>query len=162
VAGAIQLLIVDDEVSFLDAIAQRLAMRGFDVTTASDGGQALAAAREKRFDLALLDLRMPGMKGEEVLEALRAEHAFLEVVILTGHGSIDSAVACTRLGAFGYLPKPYELDRLIEVLKDAYENRLRRKFEHDQERMARLASLVAGESPLGVLRRLREIDDERK
>ncbi len=161
-AGPITLLVVDDEVGFLEAIAQRLAMRGFDVTTASDGAQALAAARKKRFDLALLDLKMPGMDGEEVLQVLRADHAFLEVVILTGHGSIDSAVACTKLGAFGYLPKPYELDRLIAVLKDAYEARLRRKFEHDQERLAQISSRVVGESPLGVLRRLRELDDERK
>jgi DNA-binding NtrC family response regulator len=162
VANAIRLLIVDDEVKLLDAIARRLEMRGFDVTTASDGVRALEAARGGRFDLALVDLKMPGMQGEEVLAALKAEHKFLEVIVLTGHGSLDSAVACTKLGAFGYLPKPYEFDSLITVLKDAYEHRLKRKFEQDQRLMEQLAAIAVGESPLGVLRRMQGLDDERK
>lgn len=159
---AIKLLVVDDETKFLDAIARRLEMRGLDVTTASDGASALEAARRSRFDLALLDLKMPGMKGEEVLATLKAEHKFLEVIILTGHGSLDSAVTCTKLGAFGYLPKPYEFDQLITVLRDAYEQRLRHKYEHDQERLEKLATIALGESPLGVLRRMHELDDDRK
>ncbi len=158
----IKLLIVDDEVRFLDAMARRLAMRDFDVTTATNGPDALTAAGEARFDLALLDLKMPGMNGREVLEALKREHRFLEVIILTGHGSLDSAVECTRLGAFGYLPKPYEFDRLLEVLRDAYEHRLRQKFALDQERMDRLANLAMGSSPLGLLRQMRDLDDEEK
>jgi DNA-binding NtrC family response regulator len=158
----IKLLIVDDEVRFLDAMARRLAMRDFDVTTATNGPDALKAAGEARFDLALLDLKMPGMNGREVLEALKREHRFLEVIILTGHGSLDSAVECTRLGAFGYLPKPYEFDRLLEVLRDAYEHRLRQKFALDQERMDRLANLAMGSSPLGLLRQMRDLDDEEK
>jgi len=158
----IKLLIVDDEVRFLDAIARRLEMRDFDVTTATNGPDALEAAKKARFDLALLDLKMPGMNGREVLEALKREHRFLEVVILTGHGSLDSAVECTRLGAFGYLPKPYEFDRLLEVLRDAYEHRLRTKFAHDEERMNQLTDLAMGSSPLGLLRRMRELDDGEK
>jgi DNA-binding NtrC family response regulator len=157
--AAIKLLIVDDEVKFLEAIARRLRMRGLDVTTASTGREALDIARCERFDLALLDLKMPGMDGSELLQALRREHRFLEVIILTGHGSLDSAVECTKLGAFGYLPKPYELDRLLEVLKDAYESRLRRKLEHDQDRLDELMAAAVGESPLGILRRLRQLDD---
>ena len=74
----IKLLIVDDEIQFLDSIARRLEMRDFDVTTASDGMSALALARGGRFDLALVDLKMPGMKGEELLAALKAEHRFLD------------------------------------------------------------------------------------
>ena len=158
----IKLLIVDDEVRFLDAMARRLEMRDFDVTTATNGPDALKAAGEARFDLALLDLKMPGMNGREVLEALKREHRFLEVIILTGHGSLDSAVECTRLGAFGYLPKPYEFDRLLEVLRDAYEHRLRQKFALDQKRMDRLANLAMGSSPLGLLRQMRDLDDEEK
>ena len=159
----IALLIVDDEEKFLNAIAQRLRMRDFDVTTASNGRDALAAAASKRVDLALLDLKMPGMNGREVLEALKGEHSYLEVIILTGHGSLDSAVECTKLGAYGYLPKPYELDKLIEVLRQAYERRLRRKFEHDQERMDELMRrAMSGASPLTLLRRMRELDDEEK
>ena len=158
----IKLLIADDEIKFLDSVAKRLELRGFEVTKATSGIEAVEAARSGKFDLALLDLKMPGMNGQEVLEILKSEHKFLEVIILTGHGSVDSAVECTKLGAFSYLPKPYELDNLLEVLQQAYEARLKKKFELDQERMDRLAKLAAGSSPLGILRAMRELDDEQK
>jgi len=158
----IRLLIADDEVKFLDSIAKRLELRGFDVTKANSGVEAIEAARQGGFDLALLDLKMPGMNGQEVLEVLKKEHKYLEVVILTGHGSVDSAVECTKLGAFGYLPKPYELDNLLEVLRQAYEARLKKKFAEDQVRMDKLAKLAAGSSPLGIIRAMRELDDGEK
>jgi len=161
-AGKIKLLIVDDEVKFLDSMAQRLELRDFDVTKASSGAQALEAARTGKFDLALLDLKMPGMDGTEVLRYLKQEHKYLEVIILTGHGSLDSAVECTKLGAFGYLPKPYELDNLLTVLMQAYEARLTKKFQADAERMAKIQKLAAGSSPLGILRELRALDDDVK
>jgi DNA-binding NtrC family response regulator len=160
--GKIRVLIVDDEVKFLEAIARRLKMRELEVVTASNGSEALEIARTQTFDVALLDLKMPGLNGKEVLEILKREHKFLEVVILTGHGSVDSAVECTRLGAFAYLPKPYELEKLLEVLRRAYEARLRNKFGADQERMDKLARLATGGSALGVLRAMREMDDEER
>jgi len=158
----IKILIVDDEVKFLDSIARRLAMRGLDVVKASNGMDALEIARREKFDLALLDLKMPGLNGKEVLEVLKEEHKFLEVIILTGHGSMDSAVDCTKLGAFAYLPKPYELDKLLEVLRNAYEERLKKKFAFDQERIEQLAALAGSGSALGILRAMRELDDEVK
>jgi DNA-binding NtrC family response regulator len=158
----IKLLIVDDEVQFLDSIAQRLELRGFDVTKASRGEDAIQAARTDKFDLAILDLKMPGIDGKELLGILKQEHKFLEVIMLTGHGSMESAVECTKLGAFGYLPKPYELDHLLEVLKDAYEARLKKKFELDQVRMQKLQEMALGSSPLGILRAMRELDDDEK
>ncbi|MCB2229093.1 response regulator [bacterium] len=161
-SDTIKLLIVDDEVKFLESIAKRLELRGLDVTTATSGMDAVRIAQSQKFDLALLDLKMPGMDGKQVLEILKREHKFIEVVILTGHGSVDSAVECTKLGAFSYLPKPYELDDLIEVLRQAYEARLKKKFQSDVERMDRLASLAAGTSALGILRAMRELDDEER
>jgi DNA-binding NtrC family response regulator len=158
----IKLLIVDDEVKFLDSIARRLEMRDFDVTKAVNGQQALEAAREANFDLALLDLKMPGLNGQQVLEMLKKEHRFLEVIILTGHGSMDSAVECTKLGAFGYLPKPYEIEKLLEILRDAYQERLRKKFAHDQDKTKQMMKLAVGSSPLGILRELRKLDDGEK
>jgi len=158
----IKLLIVDDEVQFLESIAKRLEMRDFDVTKASSGDQAIRAAQEGKFDLALLDLKMPGMDGKEVLAILKNEHKFLEVIILTGHGSVDSAVECTKLGAFGYLPKPYELEKLIETLRDAYTKRLNKKFEADEKRMQKIAELATGASALSILRELKKIDDDIK
>ena len=114
-------------------------MRNLEVVTASNGSDALEIARKQTFDVALLDLKMPGMNGQEVLGALKREHKFLEVVILTGHGSMESAVECTKLGAFAYLPKPYELDDLLAVLRGAYEARLRKKLGVGPERMGELA-----------------------
>ncbi len=158
----IKLLIVDDEVKFLDAIAKRLEMRDFQVTKAYNGEDAVKIAGEEKFDLALLDLKMPGMDGKQVLEILKKEHKFLEVIILTGHGSVDSAVECTKLGAYGYLPKPYEIDKLIETLKEAFEFRLKKKFQADAARMDKIMKIATGESPLGIIRKLRELDDDEK
>ena len=82
--------------------------------------------------------------------------------VLTGFASIDSAVECTKLGAFGYLEKPYKFEKLLEVLKEAYETRLRKKFEHDKKRMADIEVLAMGSSPMGILRSLMRIDDDEK
>ena len=161
-ADRIKLLIVDDETEFLAALGERLEMRDFDVRLASGGQQALDLCRREKFDLALVDLKMPGMDGQELLARLKAEHKFLEVIILTGHGSLGSAMDCAKLGAFCYLPKPYQLEELLKVLQGAYTERLHRKFEADQARIDELMRLAQGESPLGILRRMRQLDDETK
>lgn len=158
----IKLLVVDDEVEFLNALSKRLEMRDFSVTKAENGNEAVEAARNDKFDLALLDLKMPGMDGKQLLEILKQEHKYLEVIILTGHGSLDSAVECTKLGAYGYLPKPYELDDLIKILKEAYEERLMKKFKSNQDKMDQIMKIAMGDSALGMMRKLRELDDDVK
>ena len=158
----IKLLIVDDEVKFLASIAQRLEMRGFQVTTATNGQEAITKTHSEKFDLALLDLKMPGLDGKQVLEILKKEHKYLEVIILTGHGSYESAVECTRLGAFGYLPKPYELEKLLEVLRSAYEARMKKKFESDIQKMEKLMKIATGTSPLSILQEMKKLDNEEK
>lgn len=157
-SGNIKLLLVDDEQRFLETLRQRLELRNFEVTPVTNGQAALDAAKEGDFDLALLDLRMPGLGGEEVLRVLREKHPLIEVVILTGHGSVDSAVHCTKLGSYGYLQKPCETDELLEVLRAAYQRRVQRKLDIDDKRMMELLSVATGESPLGILRRLRELE----
>jgi DNA-binding NtrC family response regulator len=156
----IRLLVVDDEVQFLNALSQRLILRDFEVAKAANGQDAARLVRAEKFDLAILDLKMPGMGGVEVLQMLKRKHKYLEVIILTGHGSFDSAVECAKQGAFGYLPKPYEMEHLIRILKDAYEARLKKKFQADQEQMARILKIAAGNSPLPIMHALRELDDE--
>lgn len=158
----IKLLIVDDEIKFLNSIAKRLELRDFDVTKATNGQDALEIAGKKKFDLVLLDLKMPGLNGKQVLEILKNEHKYLEVIILTGHGSVDSAVECTRLGAFDYLPKPYELEELLGKLQKAYEARLQKKFAANEERLGEINRLALGDSALDILRELRKLDDEQK
>ena len=158
----IKLLIVDDEVKFLEALSKRLEVRDFIVRKATNGNEAILAARHDKFDIALLDLKMPGIDGKQVLDILKKEHKYLEVIILTGHGSLDSAVECTKLGAFGYLPKPYELEKLIKILKNAYEERMLKKFKSDQNKMDEIMKISTEASPLSILRKLREMDDEEK
>lgn len=154
----IQLLIVDDEVRFLQTLKERLQLRGFDVTAVTNGTLAIEAARSSRFDLALLDLKMPGMDGEEVLRILKEEHPLMEVIILTGHGSVESAVDCTKAGSHSYLQKPCETEELLEKLKDAYHKRVQRRLAMDKLKVDELLRIATGESPLGILRRLRELE----
>lgn len=154
----IKLLVVDDEERFLKTLAQRLGMRDFDVTPVTSGPEAIACARRQPFDLALVDLKMPKMSGEEVLRVLKEEHPFIEVVILTGHGSVDSAVDCTKAGSYGYLQKPCETEELLEVLKEAYHKRVQNKLALDRAKVEQLAKIAMGESPLGILRRLKELE----
>ena len=158
----IKLLIVDDEVKFLASIAQRLELKNFEVTTASNGKEAIASAEKGLFDVAIVDFQMPGMDGAQVLKTLKNNHKYLEIIMLTGHATIDSAVECTRLGAFKYLEKPYEFEKLVEVIKEAYEARLKKKFEHNQKRVEEIQKLSMGVSPLGLLRALAQLDDKEK
>lgn len=158
----IKLLFVDDEEKFLMATADRLRLRGFDVTTVTNGSDAVDIARNEKFDLALLDLKMPGLDGQQVLEILKKEHQYLEVIMLTGHGSFESSVECARLGVYSYLPKPYEMDKLLEVMKNAYEARLKKKFEKDQARMDQIMKIATGSSPLAILQEIKKLDDDEK
>jgi len=158
----IKLLVVDDELGFLESLGERLEMRDFQVSTVSNGAEALELCRTEKFDLALLDLKMPGMNGQELLTRIKDEHRFIEVIILTGHGSYGSAVECSKLGAFNYLPKPYQFDDLLLVLKDAYAERLRKKFSADADRAEKLGEIASQESPRGILRRMKELDDEER
>lgn len=150
---------MDDEKRFRTTLARRLALRDFDVTQASSGQGAIEAARRQEFDLALLDLNMPGMSGEQVLDVLKQEHPFIEVIILTGHGSVESAVHCTQTGSYGYLQKPCELDELMEALKEAYQRRVQRKLRMDRTEIDDILHKAAADSPLGVIRRLKELDE---
>ena len=158
----IKLLVVDDEKQFLETISKRLSMRDFDVTPVSSGEEAIEAARKQEFEIALVDLKMPGMGGEEVLEILKREHKFMEVVILTGYGTIDSAVRCTKAGVYGYLEKPCELETLLNVLREAYQRRVRNKLKFKDEKLKEIISEVAPGSPLEILRKLKEMDRELK
>lgn len=157
----IKLLIVDDDEKLLNTMSERFGLKDFDVSTASDGKQAIKAAKKGKFDVAILDMKMPGMDGMEVLRILKKKHKFLEVIILTAFASIDSAVEAGKLGAFGYLEKPYNFENLVQKLKEAYETRLKKKFKHDKDRMENLKMLSMGD-PLYALKSLMRIDDDEK
>jgi len=158
----IKLLMVDDEVKFLESISKRLVLKNFDVTTASNGKEAIASAEIGLFDVAVVDFQMPGMDGAQVLKALKDKHKYLEIIMLTGHATVDSAVECTKLGAFKYLEKPYAFEKLVETVTEAYEARLKKKFEHNQKRIEEIQKLSISSSPLGLLRALAKLDDKEK
>jgi DNA-binding NtrC family response regulator len=158
----IKLLMVDDEVKFLESISKRLELKNFDVTMAVNGQEAIESAEKGFFDVAVVDFQMPGMDGAQVLRTLKQKHKYLEIIMLTGHATVDSAVECTKLGAFKYLEKPYDFENLVEIIQEAYEARLKKKFEHNKKRMDDIQKLSFGQSPLGILRALANLDNEEK
>jgi two-component system nitrogen regulation response regulator NtrX len=118
-----RLLIVDDEKSIRDALVQVFEYEGHEVRGAEDGAEALVAAAEFRPDIVFLDVKMPGMDGLEVLRELREADPSILVVMISGHGTIDTAVEATRKGAYDFLEKPLDTDRLLVTLKRALELR---------------------------------------
>jgi len=154
----INLLFVDDEEKFLEATTKRLEARHFNVIAVDRGEKAIEAARNNPVDIALVDLKMPGIDGETTLKALKKEHPWMEIIILTGHGSIDSAVECTRMGAHSYLQKPCDLDQLMNVLKSAYEKRVMNKTKISKERLSKMLEVAQSTSVKDILQRLKEID----
>lgn len=155
----INLLFVDDEEKFLEATTKRLEARDFHVLAVDRGEKAIEAARKNPVDIALVDLKMPGIDGETTLKALKQEHPWMEIVILTGHGTIESAVECTRTGAYSYLQKPCDLDQLMNVLKDAYQKRVMNKNKIDKNRLDKMLEISQSRSPRDILKRLKEIDE---
>src|SRR5215467_11381306 len=107
-----RVLIVDDDAAILEVLEMRLAAMGFDVTATPEAHKALDAALDRRFDVALLDLRMQPMDGIELMEALHQRQPRLPVLIMTAHGTIETAVEALREGAFDYLTKPFVPEEL--------------------------------------------------
>jgi len=116
-----KILLVDDEREFVQTLSERLLIRDMGSTIAYDGETALEMAREDEPDVMILDLRMPGIDGIEVLRRVKETQPNIEVIILTGHGSEEDRKTCMELGAFGYLQKPVDIDLLSDTIKGANE-----------------------------------------
>ena len=114
-----QILLVDDEVIFTRNLSKLLEVRGYEVTIANDGKSALRAFGETKFDVVVLDLKMPGMDGIATLEEIKKLGLFTETLILTGHGSSDTKAEADELGAYAYINKPCDLDDLLAMIKKA-------------------------------------------
>jgi two-component system, NtrC family, sensor kinase len=119
-----RVLLVDDEVDFLTSLGQRLNLRGLPTLTAASGPDALAILQDRPVDVVVLDVRMPGMDGIETLRRIKESHPRVEVVMLTGHADLESALDGMRFGFFDYLTKPVQLPQLLEKIEDAYRRRL--------------------------------------
>jgi DNA-binding NtrC family response regulator len=124
-----KLLFIDDEQTFLKYIAKRLMLEGFEVKTTFSGEEGVAAAAQEVFDVAVVDLQMPGIDGIEVQRRLKDLQPDLPCIVLTGHGSVENALESGKYNAFKFLSKPVDMDTLIETIQAAHD--LRRKKEAD-------------------------------
>ncbi len=121
---AIQVMLVDDEVEFLETLIKRMKKRNVDITGVRSGEEALSALDQNQVDVVILDVRMPGMDGIEALKEIKRQHPLIEVIMLTGHASVEVAVQGMELGAFDYLMKPIDIDELLYKVEDAHKNKL--------------------------------------
>ena len=140
-----KILLVDDEEVFVRNMSKLLMGRGYNVTTAANGIEAIEVLEKKPVDVVVLDLKMPGMDGIATLKAIRNSDLFSEILILTGHGSIDSALEAVKLGAYDYLTKPCEIDELVEKIEGAWE---KKDYAIQQNMMDNIQKVV--ESPKSV------------
>lgn len=119
----IKVLLVDDEDEFVKSLSERIQMRDIESGVAFNGEEALGIVDEDMPDVMVLDLKMPGIDGLEVLRRVRKTYPDVQVIMLTGHGSEKDEREARRLGAFEYLQKPTEIDRLVETIKKAYKHK---------------------------------------
>ncbi len=117
--GNLRVLLVDDEEDFVQTLAERLELRNVRATLAYDGAGALEALENADVDVVVLDVRMPGLSGIEVLKRIKSARPDLPVILLTGHGDTRDGIEGMRQGAFDYLMKPLDIETLMEKLQEA-------------------------------------------
>ena len=137
--GKIKVMIVDDEAGFVETLAQRLEIREFIVSTAFSGDEALSRLDEDRPDVIVLDVQMPGRDGVDTLRLIKAAQPLSEVIMLTGHATVESAIEGMKLGAFDYLLKPTETEDLVDKITKAY---TRKKEQEDRIQKAEINKIV--------------------
>ncbi len=141
------ILIADDEQGIRNALQRLLEFESYNVLLAPDGPGALEKAREEKVDLILLDIKMPGMDGLEVLSHLHEEQPETPVVIISGHGTIQTAVEATRLGAYDFIEKPIDADRILLVIRNGLEQGKLRVENQSFRREFERSSEIIGENP---------------
>jgi len=119
----IRVLVVDDESDFLELFVKRFSKRNIDVSCADNGFAALEFLQNNSVDVVILDVKMPKMDGIEALKEIKKRHPFTEVIMLTGHGSVDSGIQGMSHGAYDYVMKPFKIDDLLFKIQKAYERR---------------------------------------
>jgi len=135
-------LLVDDEVPFVETLVKRLARRDVRVDFAYGGQEALdklAASGPAKIDVVVLDVKMPGMDGLETLAGIKEKHPLIEVIMLTGHATVESAIEGMKRGAFDYLMKPCEVEVLLEKINQA----TAKKRQHEDKILEAKASLIS-------------------
>lgn len=132
-----KVLLVDDEVPFVETMLKRLSKRDFEIFTAYSGQEGLEQLEKHRgIDIVVLDVKMPGMDGIATLKEIKQRFPLVEVIMLTGHATVESAIDGMKLGAFDYLMKPAEIDELVNKVKKA------EKIKRDREERIREAEAL--------------------
>jgi DNA-binding NtrC family response regulator len=128
-------LLVDDEVEFLETLMKRMKKRGVRVSGVKSGDESLAFLSSHPVDVVVLDVKMPGMDGIETLRTIKQRYPLVEVIMLTGHASVEVAIQGMELSAFDYLMKPINIDDLLYKLQDAYQKKtIQEKKIRDMEK----------------------------
>ena len=117
----INVLLVDDEKNFVEFLAERLQLRDFNVLTAFTGDEAIKLVEENEFDVIVLDVQMPGKNGVETLKEIKKIEQLSQVIMLTGHATVKTAIQGMKNGAYDYLMKPTDTDELVEMINNAYQ-----------------------------------------
>ena len=128
----LRVLIVDDEEELVSALVERLNLRGFAAQGVTTGVEALSVLEGQEFDVVLLDVKMPGLGGLEVIRRIKSARPKQEVILLTGHGSVKSIEEGMALGAFDYLMKPVKIDNLVHILTTAGSGNVSRSAEGEE------------------------------
>jgi two-component system nitrogen regulation response regulator NtrX len=154
-----RVLIVDDEESIRSSLERLLSFEKFKTFTAADGRAAIDLAASERVDIVLLDVKMPGMDGLEVLGSLREQHPALPVIIISGHGTIGTAVEATKLGAFDFLEKPIDMERLLLTIRNGLAQAELARRNVQLERRVGLKTEMIGEHPemLSILETVKRV-----
>ena len=154
----IKLLLVDDEEDYVKAMAERMEMRDVGSRVAFSGEEALRLVEDEAPDVMVLDLRMPGIDGMQVLERVKQEHPRVQVIILTGHGSEKEEEEARRLGAFEYLQKPTDTSDLLKTVRSAWKKSLRflKDSKDEFDRSMTAAALAEGGATEMAREKLRE------
>ena len=135
---SLKALFVDDETEYLQTAIKRMKKRGMDIIGVSSGLEALSILAEQKMDVVVMDMRMPGMDGIQALREIKQHYPLVEVIMLTGHASMEAAIQGMELGAFDYLMKPIDIDELIYKIQDAFQKRqLQIKKIESMEKMRR-------------------------
>ena len=142
-----RLLLVDDEAQFVETLSERLSMRDYDVTTSLTGEDAIEKIKNYNFDVVILDVRLPGIEGAEVLREIKNLKPLAEVIMLTGHGTVEMAIEGMKLGAFDFLMKPCETEDLTVKIDKAHD---RKADQEDRIRAAKISDFTS--SPRSVLK----------
>jgi DNA-binding NtrC family response regulator len=142
-----KMMLVDDEERFLTTTQKLLEKKGYDVVIASGGVEALEKIRVHNIHVVILDVKMPGMDGNATLREIKRQFPLVEVIMLTGHATMESAIDGLKSGAIDYLMKPADIDKIILKAEEAFE---KRKGLEEKIRVARMRKLV--KSPTEIIR----------